>query len=228
MSNPALTVHHLQRSQSERILWLLEELSIPYNLTLHQRDPLLAPPSLKAIHPIGTAPVIVDGDMVLSESMAIVTYILTKYAPSSNTLIISNEDPTYAIYLYWLYFVVCTLQPAESTVMFAYFDPNIPDDAPGRSFPRQRFQKYLQHVEKRLGESQFFAGESFTLVDVMAIWSFTTCRIFIPWDLEPYPNILAYVGRMTSRPAYKRAMDKGDYGLPILNGPQPGEKKAVF
>ena len=112
--------------------------------------------------------------------------------------------------------------------MLVYFDPNIPDDAPGRSFPRQRFQRNLGLVEKRLGESPFLAGDSFTLADIMAVWCFTTARVFLPWSLEPYPNILAYVGRMTSRPAYKRAMDKGDHGLPILNGPEPGEKKAVF
>jgi glutathione S-transferase len=228
MSNPTLTVHHLQRGQSERILWLLEELSIPYSLEIHKRDPLLSPPSLKAIHPLGSAPVIIDGDLILSESMAIATYILTKHAPSTNTLTIPSEDPTYPTYLYWLYYVLCTLQPAGSTVMLAYFDPNIPDDAPGRSFPRQRFQRNLELVEKRLGESQFLAGDSFTLVDVMAVWCFTTPRVFLPWSLEPYPNILAYVGRMTSRPAYERAMDKGDHGLPVLNGPEPGEKKAVF
>ena len=228
MSNPTLTVHHLQRGQSERILWLLEELSLPYNLEIHKRDPLLSPPSLKAIHPLGSAPAIVDGDLVLSESMAIATYILTKHAPSTNTLTIPSEDPTYPTYLYWLYYVLCTLQPSGTTTMMVYFDPNIPDDAIGRKFPRQRFQRNLELVEKRLGESQFLAGNSFTLVDIMAVWCFTTARVFFPWSLAPYPNILAYVRRMTSRPAYKRAMDKGDHGLPILNGPEPGEKKALL
>ncbi|KAI9929737.1 hypothetical protein ASPWEDRAFT_41046 [Aspergillus wentii DTO 134E9] len=223
----SLTLHHLQRSQSERILWLLEELNIPYNLTIHKRDPLLAPPSLKAIHPQGSAPVIVDGDLILSESMAITNYILSKYAPN-NTLTPPPSDPSYPAYLYWLYFTLCTLQPACSTAMFVYFDPNIPDDAPGRSFPRQRLQKNIALVEKRLGESQFLAGDSFTLADLMALWCFTTQRTFLPWNLSPYPNIVAYVQRLTGREAYQRAMDKGDHGLPILNGLEPGEKKAVF
>lgn len=122
----------IQRGQSERILWLLEELSIRYNPEIHKRDPLLSPRSFTAIHPLGSAPVLVDGDLVLSGSMAVATYILTKYAPSTNTLTISPEDPTYPMYLYWLYYVLCTLQPAGSTLMFVFFDPNLPDDAPGR------------------------------------------------------------------------------------------------
>lgn len=112
--------------------------------------------------------------------------------------------------------------------MFAYMDPNISDDAPGRAFPRQRFQRNLELVEERLRESEFLAGDRFTLVDIMALWCFTTSRTFLPWNLGPYPNILKYVGRMTSREGYRRAMDKGDHGLPILNDIEPGEKKAVF
>ncbi|KAJ5105745.1 hypothetical protein NUU61_003092 [Penicillium alfredii] len=234
MAPSTLTIHHLQRSQSERILWLLEELSIPYNLELYQRSPLLAPTSLKKLTPQGSAPVLAEGDLLLSESMAIATYILTKHAPPSsnnnnnNTLTIPPEDPGYATYLYWLYFILTSLQPAGSTCMFVYFDPNIANDAPGRSFPRQRFQKQVTLVEQRLAEAPFLAGDRFTLVDVMALWCFTTQRTFLPWSLAPYPNIQAYVGRLTDRPAYKRAMDKGDHGLPILNGVEPGEKKAVF
>lgn len=227
-----LTVHHLQRGQSERILWLLEETDIPYNLVIHKRDPLLAPASIKSLHELGTAPTIEDGDVVMAESMAIVTYILDKYAKGNSvadSLVRKVDSPGYTDYIYWLYFVLCTLQPSESGVMLAYFDKTITDDAAMvRAFPRQRFLRNVGLVEKRLAEKKYLAGDEFTLVDILALWVFTTPRVFIPYSLAPFPNILEWVQRMTSREAYKRAMDKGDHGLPILNGAEPGDKKAVF
>jgi len=240
-SPPTLQVHHLQRSQSERILWLLEELGIPYILTLHQRAPLLSPPSLKAITPVGTAPAIQDGPLTLSESMAIATYILTTYSDGVGTLPSGREGAggtlvvppsaatkVYTDYLYYLYFVLCSLQPSGSTTMVAYFDKTAPDDGPARSLSRMRFQRNLSIIETRLETSPFLAGDSFTLVDIMAVWVFTTFRVFLPYSLKPYPNILGYVGRMTGREAYRRAMKKGDQGLEVLSGVEPGEKKAVL
>lgn len=226
-----LTLHHLQRSQSERILWLLEELNVPYSLVLHKRDPLLAPPSLKALHELGTAPVITDNGLTLSESMAVATYIINKHGGEAGQhVIVEPESPDYSDYLFILYFVVCSLQPAGSGVMLSYFDETLGDESPARAFPKARFLKYLKFTEKWLGEKNrtYLAGERFTLADIMALWVFTTSRTFIPYSLEPYPNILAYVQRIVKREAYQRAMDKGDHGLPILSGAEPGEKKAYF
>lgn len=224
-----LTLHHLQRSQSERIIWLLEELQIPFNLVLHKRDPLLAPPSLRAVHELGSAPVIVDGDLTLSETMAITTYILTKYAGEKSSKIVASPDSAnYTDYLFWLYYVLNTFQLTGSMTTMSYFDESLDDNSPSRAFPRARFQSNLQFVEKRLGNSKYLAGDEFSLADIMAIWTLTTSRTFIPYSLEKYPNILEYVERMTSREAYKTAMDKGDHGLPILNRAEPGERKAFF
>lgn len=94
-----LTVHHLQISQSERIVWLCEELEIPYTLKLYQRAPFLAPPELKALHPMGAAPVITDGPITLAESPACVEYIIQKHG--SGRLMLPPSHPDYADYLYW-------------------------------------------------------------------------------------------------------------------------------
>src|ERR1700760_276520 len=99
-----LTVHHLGRSQSERVVWLCEELEIPYELKIYVRDAetMLAPPDYKALHPSGSAPVITDGDVVLAESGAIIDYIVAKYGKGRLTL--GADDPDFASFLYWLPF----------------------------------------------------------------------------------------------------------------------------
>ena len=113
-----LIVHHLGKSQSERIPWLCEELKIPYELKLYARDPvtMLAPPEYKALHPIGAAPVITDGNLVLAESGAIMEYILAKYG--NGRLVPAPNHPDFAPYLYWFHFANGTLQPSMGRNMF--------------------------------------------------------------------------------------------------------------
>src|SRR5215470_10971845 len=112
-----LTVHHLGKSQSERIVWLCEELEIPYELKHTTRDAvtMLAPPDYKALHPIGSAPVIIDGDLVLAESGAIVDYIMARYGKGRLTL--AADDPNFAQFLYWFHFANGTLQAAMGRLM---------------------------------------------------------------------------------------------------------------
>ncbi len=112
-----LTVHHLGKSQSERIVWLCEELEIPYELKRYTRDAvtMLAPADYKALHPIGAAPVITDGDLVLAESGAIVDYIMAKYGKGRLTP--SASDPGFAQFLYWFHFANGTLQAAMGRLM---------------------------------------------------------------------------------------------------------------
>ncbi|PWN28400.1 putative glutathione S-transferase [Jaminaea rosea] len=236
-SQPQLTVHHLQRGQSERILWLLEELSLSYHLVIHKRAPLLAPESLKAVSSQGVAPVLVDGDLTLSESMAIATWILNKHAPANpqsaavaSSLVPGPDSPNYAPYLYWLYFILTSVQPAQSCCMMAYFDQNLTDkpDSIAKAAPRGRLQKFLGMLEERLASSPYLAGEEFTLADLMALWPLAGARTFIPYSLARYPKVLAYVQKVAARPAYRKAMQKGDEGLPILDGAEPVERKAHF
>jgi glutathione S-transferase len=115
--NQMLTVHHLGVSQSERIVWLCEELEIPYELVIYDRDPVtrLAPPQYKALHPMGTAPVITDGDLIMSESGAIMEYIIARHG--GGRLSVPADDPNFPDYLFWLHFANASVMPAGMVAM---------------------------------------------------------------------------------------------------------------
>jgi len=204
-----LTVHHLGRSQSERIIWLCEELELPYALKLYGRDPvtILAPPELKALHPIGAAPVITDGDLILAESGAIVEYILAKHG--SGRLAPTPNDDGFAEYLFWFHFANGNLQPNMGRNMVLR-RLNLAKDNPTLLAMQGRLDRALGLVETRLGEAAYFAGSALTAADIMMVFSLTTMRLFLPFDLAPYPNIRAYLQRIGARPAYQKAMAKGD------------------
>ena len=203
----SLTVHHLGVSQSERIVWLCEELAIPYELKVYDRDPVtrLAPPEYKALHPLGTAPIITDGDLVLPESGAIMDYIIGKYG--DGRLAVGPTSPDFADYLFWLHFANASMMPRQT--MGA--QPKASDDeSPRARFMRERGDTTWKLVEKRLAEAPYFAGDTFTAADIIMGFPLTTMRAFAPRDLSPYPNILAYLQKIGQRPAYRRAMAKGD------------------
>ncbi len=212
-----LTVHHLGRSQSERIVWLCEELGIDYTLTHHVRDAVtsLSPPELKALHPLGAAPVIVDGDLVLAESGAIVDYIIAKHG--GGRLALAPAHPDFASYLYWLHFANGNLQAVMGRNMILR-RLDLPADNAIFESTRGRLARALSLVESRLGEATYLAGAEFSAADIMTVFSLTTMRLFYPFDLSPYPNILAYLARIGAREAYRRAMQKGDPGfVPMLS-----------
>jgi glutathione S-transferase len=211
-----LTIHHLGKSQSERIIWLCEELGLPYALKRYERHPvtILAPPELSALHRMGAAPVITDGDVVLGESGAIIEYIIAKHA--GGRLVLGPEHPDFAQYLYWFHFANGNLQPnmGRNMVMRRL---DLPADHPVLLAMKGRLDRAMGVVEARLGEAAYFAGSDFTAADIIMVFSLTTMRIFLPLDLTPYPNILAYLQRIGARPAYQRAMQKGDPDLvPLL------------
>jgi glutathione S-transferase len=210
------TVHHLGRSQSERIVWLCEELGLPYELKVYDRDPvtMLAPPEYKALHPIGAAPVITDGAVVLAESGAIVDYILARHG--GGRLAVGPADPGFADYLYWLHFANGTLQPAMGRMMILA-RLKLPEGDPVQAAMRGRLERALGFVEARLGQVPWLAGQAFTAADIMTVFSLTTMRGFFPVDLAPYPNTRAYLARVGAREGYRRAMAKGDPGMtPML------------
>jgi glutathione S-transferase len=215
-----LTVHHLGKSQSERIVWLCEELAIPYELKVYDRHPVtrLAQPDYKALHPIGAAPVITDGDLALAESAAIVDYIVAKYGPKeeSGRLVLTADHPDFAQFLYWFHFANGTLQPATGRNMILG-RLNLAADNPMLLAMKARLALALGLVESRLGKADYFAGRAFTTADIMNVFSLTTMRLFLPFDLAPYPAILAYLQRIGARDAYRRAMRKGDPDMaPLL------------
>ncbi|HEX2940808.1 MAG TPA: glutathione S-transferase family protein [Rhodopila sp.] len=210
-----LTVHHLGKSQSERIVWLCEELEVPYTLKRYDRDPqtMLAPPAFKALHPIGSAPVITDGDVVLAESAAIVDYIIGKYA--AGRLVIGSGHADFADYLYWYHFANGTLQPAMGRSMILN-RLNLPADNSVRQAMQGRLERALGLVEARLSQVDYLAGDEFTAADIMTVFSLTTMRYFLPVNLAPYPYIQAYLQRIAARDAYQRAMRKGDPDMELL------------
>jgi glutathione S-transferase len=174
-----LTVHHLGKSQSERIVWLCEELGLPYELKVHDRDPKtrLAQADYKALHPIGAAPVIRDGDVVLAESGAIVEYITAKYG--KGRLVLPPDHPDYAQFVYWLHFANGTLQPAMGrNMILGRLD--LPADNPVLRAMKGRLDLALGLVEQRLAQAEWFSGKDFTIADVMIVFSLTTMRLFLP------------------------------------------------
>ena len=212
-----LTIHHLGKSQSERIVWLCEELGLPFTLQHHTRDAvtLLSPPVLKALHPLGAAPVIVDGDLVLAESGAIVDYILAKYG--GGRLVLAPDHPDFAQYLYWLHFANGNLQPNLGRNMVLR-RLNLAADNATLLGTQGRLDRALDLVEARLGEADYLAGQAFTAADIMTVFSLTTMRTFMPFDLALYPHIRAYLRRIGDRAAYRSAMHKGDPDMvPMLD-----------
>jgi len=209
-----LTVHHLGKSQSERIVWLCEELEIPYELKRYTRDAvtMLAPADYKALHPIGAAPVITDGDLVLAESGAIVDYIMAKHGKGRLTP--SASDPGFAQFLYWFHFANGTLQAAMGRLMLLN-RAKLGDDNPILAASRARVDRAFDLVDARAREAEYLAGP-FTTADIMIGFSLSTMRYFQPYDIARCPNVVKYLARIGARPAYKRAMEKGDPGMALL------------
>jgi glutathione S-transferase len=192
-----LTVHHLAKSQSERIVWLCEEIGLPYDLIRHERTAEGgASPEYKALSPFGTAPVITDGDLTLGESGAIVEYILRKYADGA--LLLGPGDPDWTSFLFWFHFANGSYIPG---LMMDHFSP--PGATPN---PQSRSERAYRLIEARLGEASWFAGETFTAADVMmCLPRFAATR-----DLSASPNTAAYLARVTARPACSTAMAKAE------------------
>ncbi|KAF2140399.1 uncharacterized protein K452DRAFT_55253 [Aplosporella prunicola CBS 121167] len=215
------TLHHLQRSQSERIVWLCEELGIPYELKTYRRDQqtLLAPPELKALHPAGSAPVLTDGDVTIAESGAIAEYIINRYAPPSHNLTVPASAPAkeYAEYLYWLHFANGSLQPTLMIPMMISFTGlgSLPAVAthPSLGAINGRVDAAFKALDARLRETgNWLAGDKFTLADIMTVFTMSTMRLFEPFSLDGYDGIVAWLERVGRREAYQRAIEKGEKG----------------
>lgn len=208
-----LIVHHLGRSQSERVVWACEELGLPYELKIYKRQPTgAAPPEYKALHPFGSAPVIQDGDVVMGESGAIVEYLCRKHAKGK--LAVEPSAKNFADYLYWFHFANGTFVPGGMMAMSA--PTPIPgfDPAERERMRRHRYDRSFDMVETRLGAMPYLAGDEFTAADIMMFYPLTRMRTTIPRDVSNSPNTLAYFQRIAARPAFQRAMQKGDPELP--------------
>jgi glutathione S-transferase len=200
-----LTVHHLGISQSDRIVWLCEELAIPYELIRYDRDAVtrLAPAAYKALHPSGTAPVITEDGLSLAESGAIIDYIVAKHGDGQLTL--TADHPNFAQYLYWYHFANGSLMPSMMGLM---------GGGAIQPLMRERADRGLAALEAHFADGHvWLAGDTFTIADIMILFPLTTMRAFVPLDLAPYPGIRAYLRRAVERPAFKAAKAKADPDL---------------
>jgi len=212
-----ITVHHLGVSQSERVVWLCEELAIPYTLRRYERDPVtnLAPAEYKALHPMEIAPVITDGDLVLAESGAILEYVIAKYG--NGRLAVAPNRANFADYLFWFHFANGTVMPSEmgrviSTML------GLKEGNPVLAVFAQRSERAFALIEKRLGDVPYLAGNEFTAADIMMLFPLSTLRTLVPRNLSAMPHIRDYLARIGERPAYQRAMTKGDPQMqPLLS-----------
>jgi glutathione S-transferase len=197
-----ITIYHLGRSQSDRIVWLMEELGLPYRLEWFDRGPdRLAPPEYVALHPAAMAPVIKDGDRVLAESTAIVQYIAHKHG--GGRLTVSPSAENYADYLYWLQFN----NNAQSGLFVKMALQGIGQEQNliGRVAQR-RTEGLFKQMNDHLGNDGYLAGPDFTLADVMSGFAVTTSPALGGRTLEDLPNIQRYAQRLRQRPAWQKAM----------------------
>lgn len=213
-----ITVHHLNNSRSQRVLWLLEELGLPYEVKRYERNPrtLLAPPELRAVHPLGKSPVITDGTITVAESGAILEYLAERHG--QGRLVPASGSPEHLRYRYWLHYAEGSLMPL--LVMKLVFS-RIPVSVPGLIRPvargiargvQQKFldpniAQHLDYVEAELDRSAWFAGDAFSVADIQM--SFPLEAAAARASGAERPRIKAYLQTLHARPAYQRALERG-------------------
>ena len=201
-----ITIHHLNKSRSTRVIWLLEELNMPYNIVNHERDSQtgLAPESLKKIHPLAKAPIIVDNDVTLCESGAIMGYILNQ--ASNDTLRPKIDSAQYYQYLEWLHFAEGSLSlPIISSLLMSMEtrEGNKPLDG----YIAKELQLDFSYIDDTLSQRTYFSDDAFSAADIMM-----TIILDIADNLSLLENrthIKAYLVNMKQRPAYQKAASFG-------------------
>jgi glutathione S-transferase len=232
MMGRMITVHHLNNSRSQRVLWLLEELGLPYEIRHHQRDKqtMLAPPELKAVHPLGKSPVIVDGDLVIAETGAIVDYLLER-APAGHGLLPAAGTEAHRRYRYWLHFAEGSAMPP--LLMKLVFDRIASSPMPFFAKPIVRtvcskaldavvwpnLKRHLDFMEAELSGRDWFAGDAFSGADVMMSFPVEASAQRAGLDASR-PRLMAWLQRIHARPAYHRALQRG--GPYAFAGPAAG------
>jgi glutathione S-transferase len=213
-------VHHLNNSRSQRVLWLLEELGVPYEVKRYERDAktMFAPPALLAVHPLGKSPVIVDGDVTIAESGAIVEYLVGKYG--EGRLIPPAGSPQRLRYTYWLHYAEGSAMPV--LLFKLVFDRIAANPAPwpisaiarrisatvSDSFIAPNLKRHLDFMEAELNAHSWFAGEEFTAADVQTSFPVEAAAQRAGLNASR-PKLSAFLARIHARDAYKRALERG-------------------
>ncbi|HEY8068771.1 MAG TPA: glutathione S-transferase [Burkholderiales bacterium] len=219
-----IIVHHLNNSRSQRVLWLLEELGVPYEIKPYQRnaETMLAPPELRAVHPLGKSPVISDGGLTIAESGAIVEYLAEKYGGrnSSPSLAPAIGTPERLRYTYWMHFAEGSAMPPllmklifdrlESGPMPFFVRP-VARAIAGKAksgFVMPNINRILDFMEGELGKSAWFAGAQFSAADIQMSFPLEAASVRGGLD-EKRPKLWAFLKNIHARPAYLRALEKG-------------------
>jgi glutathione S-transferase len=215
-----ITVHHLNNSRSQRVLWLLEELGVGYEIKRYERDPktMLAPWALRAVHPLGKSPVIADGDLVLAESGAIIEYLVERYG--AGRLLPAPGSRERLRYTYWLHYAEGSAMPPLLLKLVFTQIPRAPMPALVRPVVRwiadgvrQRFVEpqiklHLDYLEGELQKSPWFAGNDFTAADIQMSFPVEGAASRGGLDASR-PKLWDFLRRIHERPAYKRALEQG-------------------
>lgn len=213
-----ITVHHLNNSRSQRILWMLEELGVPYDVQRYEREPSMqAPAALRAIHPLGKSPVITDGDKTLAESGSILEYLVEAYGkgrlkPAAGTAERIN-------YTYFLHYAEGSLMPLLfMKLVFARMPDRLPllmkpvgraiSEGANKQLLDPQIGTHFMFLESELGKREWFAGPEFTAADIQMSFPLEAAAARAP-VVKQMPKISAWLDRIHARPAYQRAVEKG-------------------
>lgn len=215
-----ITVHHLNNSRSQRVLWLLEELELTYEIKRYERDPktMLAPTSLRQVHPLGKSPVITDSDLTVAESGAIMEYLVGRYG--NGRLVPAPDTPERLRYTYWLHYAEGSAMPPlllklifdqiDKSPMLFFVRP-IARSITNRvksAFIKPQIAQHLDYMEAEISKSTWFAGNEFTAADI---------QISFPLEVavargglnRSRPKLIAFLNCIHTRPAYQKALERG-------------------
>ena len=220
-----IVVHHLNNSRSQRILWLLEELGLEYEVKRYERDPktMLAPPELKAVHPLGKSPVITEGGLTVAESGAIIEYLVDTHG--HGRLAPERGNPDRLRYTYWLHYaegsamlplllklVFNRVETAPMPFFVKPFAKGIARQFKGK-FVEPQIVQHLDYMNSELAAAGWFAGAEFSAADVQMSFPLEAAAARGGLD-EKWPHLTGFLQRIHERPAYKRALERGgEYGI---------------
>jgi glutathione S-transferase len=215
-----IVVHHLDNSRSQRVLWLLEELGLEYEVRKYQRnrETMLAPPELKAIHPLGKSPVITDGELTLAESGAIIETLADRHG--GGRLARPYDSPERVRYIYWLHYAEGSAMPPQ--LLKLMFDRVAAARMPFfvrpivrrvrqsvmDAFIGPQLELHLNYLENELSRSPWFCGAEFSAADVQMSFPLEIAVVRAGLD-ESRPNLMGFLRRIHARPAYQRALERG-------------------
>ena len=215
-----ITVHHLNNSRSQRVLWLLEELAVPYEIKKYQRDAktMLAPTELVQVHPLGKSPVITDGDLTVAETGAIVEYLLERHG--NGRLVPAVGSPERLRWRYWLHFAEGSAMPPLllkliferiKVTPMPFFAKPIAKGICNKvlaAMVEPNLKRQLDFMEGELGKSEWFAGADFSAADIQMSFPLEAAAQRAGLD-SSRPKLMAFLKRIHARPAYKKALERG-------------------